>query len=323
MPEHSLRLLALDGGGVRGLSSLLILKQLMLRINPIAPPRPCDCFDMIGGTSTGGLIAIMLAVGLTVDECINAYTTLSERVFRQKKRALSMKGRTQGRFGSAELEREIKAMIKRQRLDENALLSDVNLACKVFVCTTSCETGKTVRFRSYCSPRQCETTVKIWQAARATSAATSFFDRVTIDSGESFVDGATGANNPIWEVWNEAKDVWPSSNFDDQIQCVVSIGTGIRSLVPFQDSLLGVFKSLKAIATETEPTAEQFVRVKSGLEKCGRYFRFDVLSGLESIGLEESKRMNAIRAATRLYIESEAVFNQMQACTNSMTGKSC
>ncbi len=51
---QDLRLLSLDGGGIRGLSSLLILKEVMKAINPSAPPRPCDYFDMIAGTSTGG-----------------------------------------------------------------------------------------------------------------------------------------------------------------------------------------------------------------------------------------------------------------------------
>jgi patatin-like phospholipase/acyl hydrolase len=54
MSEKQLRLLALDGGGVRGLSELLILEQLMEKVNPDAPPKPCDYFDMIGGTNTGG-----------------------------------------------------------------------------------------------------------------------------------------------------------------------------------------------------------------------------------------------------------------------------
>ena len=54
MPGSELRLLALDGGGVRGLSELMILEQLMEAVNPDAPPKPCDYFDMIGGTSTGG-----------------------------------------------------------------------------------------------------------------------------------------------------------------------------------------------------------------------------------------------------------------------------
>ncbi len=54
MPGNDLRLLALDGGGVRGLSTLMILEQLMEIVNQDSPPKPCDYFDMIGGTSTGG-----------------------------------------------------------------------------------------------------------------------------------------------------------------------------------------------------------------------------------------------------------------------------
>jgi patatin-like phospholipase/acyl hydrolase len=54
MSGHELRLLAFDGGGVRGLSSLIILQQLMETIDLDSPPKPCDYFDMIGGTSTGG-----------------------------------------------------------------------------------------------------------------------------------------------------------------------------------------------------------------------------------------------------------------------------
>lgn len=62
--QHIPRILALDGGGVRGLSSLLILQKLMKEIQRLKgdsqPPLPCQYFDLICGTSTGGLIAIML-----------------------------------------------------------------------------------------------------------------------------------------------------------------------------------------------------------------------------------------------------------------------
>ena len=61
MPDKDLRLLALDGGGVRGLSTLMILEQLMETIDPDTPPKPCDYFDMIGGTSTGGWVAVIFA----------------------------------------------------------------------------------------------------------------------------------------------------------------------------------------------------------------------------------------------------------------------
>jgi patatin-like phospholipase/acyl hydrolase len=51
MAEHGLRLLCLDGGGIRGLASLYILKALLSKVGN---PKPCDYFDMICGTSTGG-----------------------------------------------------------------------------------------------------------------------------------------------------------------------------------------------------------------------------------------------------------------------------
>jgi patatin-like phospholipase/acyl hydrolase len=60
-----LKILSLDGGGVRGIATLYLLRGLMHQIalstdqRPEAL-RPCDYFDLIAGTSTGGLIAIML-----------------------------------------------------------------------------------------------------------------------------------------------------------------------------------------------------------------------------------------------------------------------
>jgi hypothetical protein len=90
--NQPLRLLALDGGGVKGLTSLLILRRLMLQLkrdvtDPDEPiPRPCDVFDLIGGTSTGGLIAIMLGrLGMTIDECIDTYKKFGKTVFGKKK----------------------------------------------------------------------------------------------------------------------------------------------------------------------------------------------------------------------------------------------
>ena len=62
--KHIPRILALDGGGVRGLSSLLILQKLMDEVadkkGDGKPALPCEYFDLICGTSTGGLIALML-----------------------------------------------------------------------------------------------------------------------------------------------------------------------------------------------------------------------------------------------------------------------
>lgn len=60
LETRGLCLLSLDGGGVRGLSTLYLLRALMRRLNDerqevkLAHVKPCDVFDLIGGTSTGG-----------------------------------------------------------------------------------------------------------------------------------------------------------------------------------------------------------------------------------------------------------------------------
>lgn len=60
LDSTGLCLLSLDGGGVRGLSTLYILKSIMDRLNyerktaNLPPAKPCEVFDLIGGTSTGG-----------------------------------------------------------------------------------------------------------------------------------------------------------------------------------------------------------------------------------------------------------------------------
>lgn len=61
LDSTGLCLLSLDGGGVRGLSTLYILKSIMDRLNyerrktaTLPPVKPCEVFDLIGGTSTGG-----------------------------------------------------------------------------------------------------------------------------------------------------------------------------------------------------------------------------------------------------------------------------
>lgn len=194
-----------------------------------------------------------------------------------------------------------------------------------FVCATSKETGCTVRLTTYQSPRRLLRSPLIWEAARATTAASSFFDPITIGGfQEEFLDGGTGANNPVYELWNEAQDIWPSEfSLEDRILCLVSIGTGLRSLTPFGGDLSGIVRSLKAIATDTERTAEMFCRDKCKLDFEGRYYRFNVNQGLEKIGLEDSKQKGAIIAATDRYIDSQAVYKQMQTCGYSLAERQC
>ena len=195
------------------------------------------------------------------------------------------------------------------------------------MCATSKQTSETVCLTSYKSPRgnsDLLNSVKIWEACRATSAASSFFDPISIGQyKEEFVDGATGANNPVWEVWNQAQLMWGSGPLESRVKSLVSIGTGVPSLKPFQDDVLYIGETLILIATETEQTAERFRRDKSLLDNTGRYYRFNVARGLEDIGLEESKKSKEIAAATRRYIGSQEVFKQMQACADNVAGREC
>ncbi|KAL1976366.1 hypothetical protein VTN31DRAFT_2648 [Thermomyces dupontii] len=67
--REPLRILSLDGGGIRGISSLLILEDIMEKMRDAngidCVPRPCEHFDLIGGTGTGGLRHLVCSVQLT------------------------------------------------------------------------------------------------------------------------------------------------------------------------------------------------------------------------------------------------------------------
>ncbi|KAH7472064.1 hypothetical protein FOMA001_g13577 [Fusarium oxysporum f. sp. matthiolae] len=326
MPSHDIRLLALDGGGVRGLSSLMILQNLMSTIDPDSPPKPCDYFDMISGTSTGGLIAIMLGrLRMTVDECIVAYTSLSNMVFEKKRHRSKINGQLQGRFDATALEQAVKKILVENGHDKEALLKDSSDgACKVFVCATSKQTTDTVCLTSY-RPHGLThlfDSTTIWQACRATSAATTFFDPIAIGPyGEEFVDGALGANNPVYALWTQAQRVWGDDRLRASLQCLVSIGTGVPAQRAVRDDVLGIRATLTSLATETEKTAEQFRRDKADLDNEGRYYRFNVSHGLEDVGLAESTKQREIAAATGKYVASQDVFRQMKACASGLARK--
>lgn len=82
---------------------------------------------------TLSLIAIMLGrLKMSVADCITAYLSLSDRVFRKTRHRLTVKGQVQGRFDAEELARAVKEVVKQQGMKEDALLKDVPEAeCKV------------------------------------------------------------------------------------------------------------------------------------------------------------------------------------------------
>ncbi|KAG5348887.1 hypothetical protein C0989_007417, partial [Termitomyces sp. Mn162] len=122
--QRGLRLLALDDGGTRGLSELLIIQELMNRLKFITHantvPKPCEYFDLIGGVGTGGLIALILGrLGMPIDQAIEEYVRFTSRVFSDRKG-----GNKKEMFKASVFEDGMKSIIKSCGLLPNALLQD-------------------------------------------------------------------------------------------------------------------------------------------------------------------------------------------------------
>ncbi|KAK6506597.1 hypothetical protein TWF481_005055 [Arthrobotrys musiformis] len=124
-----LRILSLDGGGIRGYSTLLLLEALMhdifVEIHGRAPRRgeevtkPCEVFDLIGGTGTGGLIAIMLGrLRMSVQTCKEVYTRMTRYVFETDKRFAGIPyGETL--YKASKLERAIRTVVRERTKDDH------------------------------------------------------------------------------------------------------------------------------------------------------------------------------------------------------------
>lgn len=195
------------------------------------------------------------------------------------------------------------------------------------MCMTSMETGETVWLTSYRSPRSggyLSSTVKIWEAARATSLAPTFSDSITIGCfQERFISGSIRANDPVYKLWHETQDIWPLGSLEDKVKCLISIGTGVPSPRSCNGDLSVYHRFVLGIVTQTEKTAEMFYRNEADLCNRGYYYRFEVPNELKNIGLEELKQKGAIIAATDRYIESQDVSKQMKACASNLAKKPC
>lgn len=169
---------------------------------------------------------------------------------------------------------------------------------------------------------------RIWEVARATSAAPTFFDTITI-GGEKFGDGALRANNPVKELEEEARDVWGRRdltwNFELNTHCLVSIGTGKIRLDSFRETLVGlqIFQSLVQILTDTEDTANHFHRIHTALFQKGHAFRFNVDQGMEDVKLEEVEEIGKVEAMARRYISREDVCISFGRCAQQLNTRGC
>ncbi|KDQ16906.1 hypothetical protein BOTBODRAFT_219380 [Botryobasidium botryosum FD-172 SS1] len=338
--QRPLRLLSLDGGGVRGISSLHILKEIMLKVsNGDASAKPCDYFDMIAGTSTGGLIAIMLGrLQMTVDECIKSYNELAKVVFTSENHEGTI-----ARYDGKVLADCIKKIVNQRTQNSDATMLDEQGKCKVFVVAVRSESVNNeapVHIRTFTNKKMpthySNTNWKIWQAGRATSAAPTYFDQMVVD-GYNYTDGGLGANNPILELLAEVSSVYGPLR---PIGCLLSIGTGIAPNVSLGDptdgpirGILHIGQAVAALATNCERTRDTFESAslpylpKQGEEK---YWRFNVaistkdtkpgIPNYESIiELDDYKNMDAFVEKTKEYLKGQTL--AVEQCAAKLQGK--
>ena len=128
---------------MRGLSEIMILQHLMEAMNRCRGEKeelhPWQVFDMIGGTSTGGIIAIMLGrLRMSLEDCEMAYLALSRKIFTPKRQKGNLVGKgkdfltADGKFDARVLEEEIIKLLKNlPDSDEDTLLKDLEPKCRV------------------------------------------------------------------------------------------------------------------------------------------------------------------------------------------------
>lgn len=168
-----------------------------------------------------------------------------------------------------------------------------------FVCATRAQTIQPVLLRSYTTWSEGEEnyTCHIWEAARATAAAPLFFAPIKLKiSGATFVDGAMRLNNPI---------------------------SAVAGLATEQTKAHSVIKTCIDISSNANNEAQAFAKGKRGREFLENkiYFRFDVERGLDTIALEEWKKLDDIDALTEAYLARPDKGRDLRDCARSLSYK--
>ncbi|KAL2886902.1 Vegetative incompatibility protein HET-E-1 [Ceratocystis lukuohia] len=282
-------ILSLDGGGVRGLSSLFILERILEGIsnaeNLGEVPSPSQIFSLIGGTGTGGIIAIMLGrLGMTVRQSIKAYKKLIKTAPAPK---LTKAGDlSPGCFSASDIEKAIKEMVQEKYSgastgqNEDLLFKD-----------ESCTKTKVSTF-SECT---------VLEVAKAVSTAdTILSDSMTLGEDEEvFIGAEYGYNNPCEILISEAEKVFPKREL-----IILSIGTGITKVVEINNKSKSLDEALAKIAASSKACE---IRLHNKYHGKSNYQRFNVENGLREIKPKTVQTVAEIAAHSRNYVnENEA-----------------
>lgn len=231
------RILALNGGGVRGAITIAFLEEMEAMIECIEgrSVRLCDWFDLIAGTSTGAIIATALALGYRAAEVRALYERIGPRIFRRPRfRLLGL----QAKFDAGILSSELQAVIGDRTLDTADLQTGLCLILKRMDTGSSWILANNPRSTYWETPSDGafigNRHFKLAKVVRASTAAPHFFDPELIEivegmPGGLFLDGGlTPHNNPSLAALMVAHLPAYGLNWalgPDQLT-VVSVGTG-------------------------------------------------------------------------------------------------
>lgn len=259
------RILALDGGGLRGILTLAILQQIesLLRTRHGNDPkfRLCHYFDLVAGTSTGAIIAATVALGWSVEQIRAKYMDLGSRVF---ERTWFRQGLLRAKYDESRLINELQNVY-----GPKTTLGSSDIQTGLLVITKRIDSGSWWPISNnphgkYFAARPGGTVgngdYPLWQVVRASTAAPSYFDpeRITITSlnaapvlGEFIDGGVSPFNNPalmavMYATLGGYRIGWPTGA--DRL-LVVSMGTGAAdpSVKPSKLAAEGAVKALLSL----------------------------------------------------------------------------
>ncbi|KAL2885584.1 Vegetative incompatibility protein HET-E-1 [Ceratocystis lukuohia] len=278
-------------------------------------PKPCDRFDLIGGTGTGGIIAIMLGrLKMNVDESIKAYKKLSETGFCEKSTVFKW---SKYAFSDRKLEAAIKVAIQENCCEASCVeqrrgrttsapsncthgdlcFYEENCVKTAVLAVTkdNLDTLPTI-FKTYPPLTTSLSTCTVWEIARATSAAVAFFKPIKLGRERiEFVDAAFGNNNPCEILITEAETLFPSHE-----TIALSLGTGLSDVVEINNLRSSITAALKTMVSSSKGT---HLRLKTKYKGTNKYHRLDVISGLMDVTLLDSSALNKIAALTDSYLK--------------------
>lgn len=225
--KYSYRILSLDGGGIRGVFPAAFLARLEESIEgPIG-----RYFDLIAGTSTGGIIAIGLGLGLSARDILKLYEEQGPTIFDQQHGGLTSWARQRMRdlvhvvapkYSSEPLRRALHSVLGDRKLGHSRT--------RLIIPAWHPVSERVYIYKTAHHPRL-ETDYKVAaiDAAMATAAAPTFFKPHLAESAVELVDGGVWANNPIDIAAVEAIGLlgWPSNRIK-----ILSIGTLNETTAP-------------------------------------------------------------------------------------------